>query len=107
VENYFTDSLQYKESNKGAKESLLDNVDSGNETDSESEEDAPPTLIFEPMVAYLDNPDYNNPIKNEGEWVFNEDVAFDYSLCLEDVFKSVNFSPLHMPLLIVKRHVCA
>ena len=102
MENYFTDSLLYKESNTWAKESLPDNVDSSNEVDSESEEDAPATLIFEPIVAYLDNLDSNNPTENEGEWVLSENVASDYSLCLEDVFKSVNISPLHMPLLISK-----
>jgi len=102
VENYFTDSLLYKESNTWVKESLPDNVDSSNEVDSESEEDAPATLIFEPIVAYLDNLDSNNPAENEGEWVLSEDVASDYSLCLEDVFKSINISPLHMPLPISK-----
>jgi len=40
--------------------------------------------------------------KNEDEWVFNENIAFDYSLCLEDVFKSVDISSLHMPLPISK-----
>ena len=81
---------------------MPDKVDSDNEADSESEEDVPASLIFEPMVAYLDNPDCNNPIKNEGKWVLNEDVAFDYSLSLEDVFKSVNFSPLYMPFSIAE-----
>ena len=99
VENYFTVSLLYKESNKGVKELL---PDSGNVVDSESEEDAPATLIFKPMVAYLENPDCNNPTENEGEWVLNEDVTLDYFLCLEDVLKSANFSPLHMPLLIAE-----
>jgi len=34
-------------------------------------------FIIEPIVAYLDDPDCNNPVKNEGEWVLNENVAFD------------------------------
>jgi len=106
MENYFTDSLLYKESSKRAKESLTDNVDNGNEADSELEEDTLATLILEPMVAYLDNSDCNDPAENKSEWVLNEDVAFDYSLYLEDVFKSVNISPLHMPLSIAKWHVC-
>ena len=82
------------------KKSLPDNVDSGAEADSESEEDAMATRILEPTVAYLDSLDCNNPTEDEREWVISEDVAFVYSLCLEDVFKFVNISPLHMPLPI-------
>jgi len=57
---------------------------------------------MEPIVACLDNPDCNNPAENEGELVLNENVAFNYSLCLEDVFKSIDISSLHMPLPISK-----
>ena len=39
------------------KQSLLDHVDSGNEVDSESEEDAPATVSIEPIVAYLNDYD--------------------------------------------------
>ena len=106
VENYFTDSILYKESNKGVKESLPYNVNSANEADSESKEDVPATLIFEPKVAYPDNPDCNNFVENEGEWVLNEDVAFDYSLCLKDVFKSFNISPCICLFRLRKQHVC-
>jgi len=35
VENYFTDALLYQKANKVAKESLLEDHDSGNEADSE------------------------------------------------------------------------
>jgi len=80
VENYFTDSLLYHKSNKPVKELLPDDVDSKNEGNSESEEDAPTTFIMESIVAYLDDPDCNNPAENEGERVINENVAFDYSL---------------------------
>ena len=52
---------------------------------------------MEPIVTYLDDPDCNNPAKNEGEWFLNENVTLDYSLCLEDVFKSVDVSSLYMP----------
>ena len=64
---------------------MPDNVDSGNEADSESEEYAPAITSLEPVVAYLDDFDCNNPTKNKGEWVLNENIAFDYSLFLEDV----------------------
>ena len=52
VKNYFTDALLYQEANKVSKPLLEDN-DSGNEADSESEEDTPGTLSFKPIVAYL------------------------------------------------------
>ena len=102
VENYFTDSLLYQESNKSVKKLLPNDIDSGNEADSKLKEDAPTTFIMESIVAYLDDPDCNNPAENEGERVINENVAFDYSLCLEDIFKSVDISFLHMPLPISK-----
>ena len=55
VENYFTDIFLYEEANKVAKEMLLEDDDSGNEADSESEEDTLATLAFKPIVAYLNN----------------------------------------------------
>ena len=39
VENYFTDSLLYQEDIKPLNQSPPDDLDSGNEVDSESEED--------------------------------------------------------------------
>jgi len=100
VENYFTELLFYQESNKLVKEPLPDHVDSGNEVGSESEEDVLASFILEPIIAYFDDPDCNNPVENEGEWVLIENVAFNYSLCFEDVFKFVDISSLHMPLSI-------
>ena len=52
------------------------------------------TFIMEPIVANLDDPDYNNPAENKGEWVLNENV--------ENVFKYVDISSLHLPLPISK-----
>ena len=46
VENYFTDSLLYQEVNKVVNEPLPDDIDSGNEMDSESEEDVPTTFVM-------------------------------------------------------------
>ena len=102
VENYFTDFLLYQENNEPVKEPLPDDGDSGNEADSKSEEDAPATFSMEPIVAYLDDHDCNNPGENECEWVLNENVAFDYSLCLEDILKSVDICSLHISLPISK-----
>ena len=62
VENYFTDTLLYQEANKVSKESLPEDDDSGNEADSESEEDMPVTFACEPIVVCFNNPQCNNPI---------------------------------------------
>jgi len=79
---------------------LPDDIDSGNEADSELEEGALATLSTKPIIAYLDDLDCNNHAENEVELVLHKNVAFDYSLCLEDIFKSVDISSLHMPLAI-------
>ena len=60
VKSYFTDSMLYQENNEPVKEPLPDNVDSGNEADSKSEEDAPDTISVEPIVAYLDAVSYTH-----------------------------------------------
>jgi len=77
---------------------LPDNIDSGNEADSESGED--PTVSFDEktIIAYLNNPDCNNSADNGDEWILNENVNFDYRLCCDDVYSPINMSPLYMPL---------
>ena len=55
VENYFSDALLYQEDNKVAKEPLPEDVDCGNEADSELEEETPATFAFKPIVAYLND----------------------------------------------------
>ena len=72
VENYFTDSLLYQETKKLVKKLLPNNVDNGKEVDLELEEDVSATFIMVPIVAYVDDPDCNNPAENKGEWVLNE-----------------------------------
>jgi len=76
VENYFTDSLLYQENNEPVKEPLPNDVDSCNEVNSKSKEDLAAIFTLELIIAYLDDPDCNNPAENEGEWVLNENVAF-------------------------------
>jgi len=95
IENYFTDALLYEETDKVAKAPLLESEDSSNEADSEPEEDALTIFSFKPIVAYLNDPECNNP--DDDEWVINENVTFDYPMSV-DVFKSVDNSSLHMPL---------
>ena len=102
VENYFTDSLLYWEVNKEVKEPLPDDIDSGNEANSESKEDISATFAMEPIVAYLNDHDCNDSTENDGEWVINENIAFDYSLCLDDVCNFIKSISLHMPLPIIR-----
>jgi len=79
------------------KEQLLEDDDSGNEADLESEEDTSATLAFKPIVAYLNDPQCNNPIGDDNEWVINENITFNYPTSV-DLFKSVDNSSLHMSL---------
>jgi len=94
VENYFTDALLYQEANEVAKEPLLEDDDSDNEADSESEEGTPTTLAFKPIVAYFNDPKCNNPIEDDSEWMINENITFDYPV-------SVDNTSLHMPLSMI------
>jgi len=97
VENYFTDALLYQEDNKIAKEPLPKDVDSGNEVDSEAEENTPATFAFKLIVAYLSDPECNNPTEHDCEWVINESIIFDYPVSV-DLFISAYDTSLHMPL---------
>ena len=63
VKNYFTDALLYQEANKVSKEPLLEDIDIGNEADSESEEDTPATFAYELIVAYLNDPHVIIPLR--------------------------------------------
>ena len=106
MENYFTDSLLYEYINKVAKEPLPNDINSDNEADSESEEDMPTFSAMEPIVAYLNDPNCNDFAENNGEWVLNENVTFDYSLHFDDVPNSIDSSFLHMPYLRQGWHAC-
>ena len=66
VENYFTNFLLSQETSKVLKEPLLDDIDSSNEVDFDSEV-TQSTFAMEPLVAYLDNPYCNNTVKNDSE----------------------------------------
>ena len=99
MENYFTDSLLYQVDIEPLKQSLLDDLDSGNEADSESEEDVPATISIEPIVVYLNVMIVITPSK-----ILNENIAFDYSMCLEDV--SVNVMSYTCLYQYQKWHAC-
>jgi len=65
--------------------------------DSEPEEDTPATFTFKPIVAYVNDPECNNPIEDDGKWVINENITFNYPVSV-DLFKSADDTSLHMPL---------
>jgi len=73
---------------------LPDGIDNDNEADFESKEDTPTTFTMKPLVAYLNEPYCT--VENNGEWVLNEAVDFDYSLYFHDV--PDNTSSLHLPI---------
>jgi len=76
---------------------LPNDDDSGNEADSKSEGDTPAILACEPIVAYFNDPQCNNPSGDDDEWVINVNVIFDYPASVK-LFESVDNSSLHMPL---------
>ena len=105
VKNYFTDSLLYQENSKIVKKLLPEDIDNDNEADSESGDDPTTTFDVEPIVAYFDNLDCNNSAEADDEWVLNENVNFDYSLCLDDVNSLVDMSRLRMSLSMLKAYM--
>ena len=68
---------------------------------SELGEDPVATFDEEPIVAYFNDPDCYNFAENDGEWVLNENVNFDYFLYFDDVHNLIYISSLHMPLLML------
>ena len=96
VKNYFTDALLYQETGETSKQPLPDDDDSGNEANSESKADVPSILINEPIIACL-NPQWNAPSEDEGEWIINDNISFDYPASV-GLFESIMDSSLHIPL---------
>ena len=91
MENYFTDALLHQETGETSKDLLPDNDDSGNEVDSEFEVDMPTILIGEPIIACLNDPQYNTPSEDEGEWVINDNISFDYPVSV-GLFESLRIA---------------
>ena len=56
--------------------SFPNDIDSGNEEDSELGEDPEVSFDEEPIVAYLNDPDCNNSANNSDKWVLNEKCQF-------------------------------
>ena len=76
---------------------MPDEDESGNEADLESEAGMLAILIVEPIIACLNNPQCNTPSEDEGEWVINDNISFDYPASI-GLFELITNSSLYMPL---------
>ena len=52
------------------------------------------TLVDEPVIACFNKLQCNTPSEDEGEWVINDNIFFDYSVSIE-LFESVTDSSAH------------
>jgi len=68
-----------------------------NEANSELEEDTRATFAMNPLVTYLNDPYCNIVTENDHQWVLNEDIDFDYSLCFDDVLTPPTQAPCICP----------
>jgi len=77
VENYFTDSLFYQDSLDADENPHPEELGSGNEADTEPEEDE---CLWEinPFVTSIDKLDVDTTANVEGEWFINEDLDLAY-----------------------------
>ena len=57
----------------------------------------PAILIGEPIIACLNNPRCKIPSDEEGEWIINDNISFDYPASTEPI-KSIMGGSLHMPV---------
>ena len=67
-------------------------------------------MACEPIVAYFNNPQCNNPSGDDDEWVINENVILDYPASVElpeSVDNSFLHMPLHKPIMISTSVECA
>ena len=59
----------------------------------------PPTFPFKSIIAYFNDPECNNPTEDDGEWVINASITFDYPMSV-DLSKSTDDTSLYIPLSI-------
>jgi len=57
---------------------MPDDDDSGYEADSEFKTDMLATLVDKLVIACFNNLQCNAPSEDEGEWVINDNISFDY-----------------------------
>jgi len=73
VENYFTDSLLYQDSLETDESPHLEEHDSSNEAEAETDKKV---CLWEinPLVMSIDKLDFNTTANVESEWFINEDL---------------------------------
>jgi len=77
VENYFTDSLFYHDSLEADENPHPEELDSGNEADTEPEEDEYLWKINF-LVTSIDKLNFDTVTNIEGEWFINKNLDFAY-----------------------------
>jgi len=77
VENYFTNFLLYQDSLETDENPHSEEPDTGNETDTEPEEDECLWKI-NPLVISIDKLNFNTTANVESEWFINEDLDLAY-----------------------------
>ena len=77
VENFFTDSLLYQDSLETDENPHPEEHDSGNNTDTEQEEEEY-LLEINFLVTSVDKLDFNTTANVEGEWFINEILYLAY-----------------------------
>ena len=74
MENYFTNSLLYQNPLEAAKDLSPEDLDSGNEADTEPEPEEECLWKLNPLVTSIDKLDFNNTAKVDGEWYIIENL---------------------------------
>jgi len=77
-ENYFTDFLFYQDPLEAAEDPSPENLDSGNEADTEPKVEEKCLWELNPLVTSIDKLDFNNTATVEGEWFINENLDLVY-----------------------------
>ena len=77
VENYFTNSLLYQDSLEVDENPHPEKYDSGNEVDTEPEEDECLWEIYF-LITSIDKLDFDTTANVEGEWFINENLDLTY-----------------------------
>ena len=85
VENYFTDSLLYQDPLELAEDPTPEDLDSGNEADTEPKLEEECLWEINPLVTNVDKLNFNNTANVEGEWFINENLDLAYFSTLASI----------------------
>jgi len=86
VENYFTDSLLYQDPLEVVEDSSPEDLDSGNEADTELEPEGECLWELNPLATSIEKLDFNNTANDECEYINeNLDLAYLFALTSDSV----------------------